>query len=209
MNIYRCIVFGLIMAASNSVYSLTVSEKLSALLQSLDSISGTFTQQLFDADGTVLESSEGVFKLAKPGKMLWYVTQPMEQKLVSDGTVLWIYDPDLEQVVIESMAGQFKSTPIALLSGDNTDLDERYMIALQATGTDKQLFSLMPKEQGSLFRRIDITFVEFAPKSISVIDTLDQRTVIDLAELSVNEILDEAVFSFIIPDQADVINNVR
>jgi outer membrane lipoprotein carrier protein len=133
----------------------------------------------------------------------------MEQKLVSDGTVLWIYDPDLEQVVIESMAGQFKSTPIGLLSGDNTDLDERYMIALQGIGTDTQLFSLTPKEQGSLFRRIDIRFVGFAPESISVIDTLDQRTVIDLAELGLNQMIDEAVFSFIIPDQVDVINNVR
>jgi outer membrane lipoprotein-sorting protein len=51
--------------------------------------------------------------------------------------------------------------------------------------------------------------VGFAPESISVIDTLDQRTVIDLAELGLNQMIDEAVFSFIIPDQVDVINNVR
>jgi outer membrane lipoprotein carrier protein len=197
------------MAASNSVYSLTVSEKLSSLLQPLDSISGTFTQQLFDNDGKLLESSEGGFKLAKPGKILWHVTQPMEQKLVSDGTILWIYDPDLEQVVIESMTGQFKSTPIALLSGDHTNLDERYIITLQTVSMDTQLFSLTPKEQESLFRRIDIKFVGFVPNSISVIDTLDQSTVIELAELVINQIFDEAVFSFITPDQVDVINNVR
>ena len=96
-----------------------------------------------------------------------------------------------------------------MLNGDNVDLDERYVVAVQGIGTDTQLFSLTPKEQGSLFRRIDIRFVGFAPESISVIDTLDQRTVIDLAELGLNQMIDEAVFSFIIPDQVDVINNVR
>jgi outer membrane lipoprotein-sorting protein len=47
------------------------------------------------------------------------------------------------------------------------------------------------------------------PQSIAIMDTFDQRTVIEFGELSVNPILDDAIFSFIIPNQVDVINNVR
>ena len=209
MTIYRYILLGLVMAASNAANSDTVSQRLSALLQPIETLSASFSQQLFDADGTLIESAEGVFKLAKPGKMLWHIIEPMEQKLVSDGTVLWIYDPDLEQVVIESFTDKIKTTPITLLTGDVTDLDERYTIALKETAKDTVLFTLTPSNSSSLFSHIAIEFMGSTPQSIVIMDTFDQRTVIEFGELSVNPILDDAIFSFVIPNQVDVINNVR
>ena len=209
MTIYRYILLGLVLSASNAANSDTASQRLSALLQPIETMSASFSQQLFDADGTLIESAEGVFKLAKPGKMLWHIIQPMEQKLVSDGTVLWIYDPDLEQVVIESFTDKIKTTPITLLTGDVTDLDERYTIALKETAKDTLLFTLTPSNSSSLFSRIAIEFVASVPQSIAIMDTFDQRTVIEFGELSVNPPLDDAIFSFIIPNQVDVINNVR
>ena len=172
-------------------------------------MSANFTQQLFDADDSELELFEGVFKLAKPGKMLWHIKQPMEQKLVSDGEVLWIYDPDLEQVVIESFADKIKSTPIALFNGQVADLDSRYTITQQHTERSTEIFTLSPKDTRSLFSRIDITFVDSVPQSIAVIDTFEQRTLIVFDKLSVNPLFDPSIFSFIIPNQVDVINNVR
>lgn len=141
--------------------------------------------------------------------MLWHIKQPMEQKLVSDGEVLWIYDPDLEQVVIESFADKIKSTPIALFNGQVADLDSRYTITQQHTERSTEIFTLSPKDTSSLFSRIDITFVDSVPQSIAVIDTFEQRTLIVFDKLSVNPLFDPSIFSFIIPNQVDVINNVR
>tara|TARA_B110000977_G_scaffold2467_1_gene3378 strand:+ start:7312 stop:7941 length:630 start_codon:yes stop_codon:yes gene_type:complete len=209
MNIYQSIFLALLIGGSNVANSDSISEKLSALLRPIESMSANFTQQLFDADDSELELFEGVFKLAKPGKMLWHIKQPMEQKLVSDGEVLWIYDPDLEQVVIESFADKIKSTPIALFNGQVADLDSRYTITQQHTERSTEIFTLSPKDTRSLFSRIDITFVDSVPQSIAVIDTFEQRTLIVFDKLSVNPLFDPSIFSFIIPNQVDVINNVR
>ena len=209
MNIYQSIFLALLIGGSNVANSDSISEKLSALLRPIESMSANFTQQLFDADDSEVELFEGVFKLAKPGKMLWHIKQPMEQKLVSDGEVLWIYDPDLEQVVIESFAGKIKSTPIALFNGQVADLDSRYTITQQHTERSTEIFTLSPKDTSSLFSRIDITFVDSVPQSIAVIDTFEQRTLIVFDKLSVNPLFDPSIFSFIIPNQVDVINNVR
>ena len=151
MNIYQSIFLALLIGGSNVANSDSISEKLSALLRPIESMSANFTQQLFDADDSELELFEGVFKLAKPGKMLWHIKQPMEQKLVSDGEVLWIYDPDLEQVVIESFADKIKSTPIALFNGQVADLDSRYTITQQHTERSTEIFTLSPKDTSSLF----------------------------------------------------------
>ena len=209
MNIYQSIFLALLIWGSNVASSDSISEKLSALLRPIESMSANFTQQLFDADDSEVELFEGVFKLAKPGKMLWHIKQPMEQKLVSDGEVLWIYDPDLEQVVIESFADKIKSTPIALFNGQVADLDSRYTITQQHTERSTEIFTLSPKDTSSLFSRIDITFVDSVPQSIAVIDTFEQRTLIVFDKLSVNPLFDPSIFSFIIPNQVDVINNVR
>ena len=43
--------------------------------------------------------SSGTFAFARPGKFRWSYDKPYEQLLVGDGDKLWIYDPDLNQVV--------------------------------------------------------------------------------------------------------------
>lgn len=209
MNICRTILLGLLLAASNAAIGSGVSYELALLLKSIQTMSANFTQQLLDLDGSEVESFQGTFELAKPGKMRWHVKQPMEQQLVSDGNILWIYDPDLEQVVIENFTDKIKSTPIALFNGEVADLDQRYITTMESVSSDTELFTLTPKDPESLFSRIDIVFDASMPKSIGVTDTFDQRTLITFEELKVNLLLDSSVFSFTIPAQVDVINNVQ
>ena len=209
MNIPHAILLGLLLAASNAAIGSGVSYELALLLKPIQTMSANFTQQLLDLDGSEVESFQGTFELAKPGKMRWHVKQPMEQQLVSDGNILWIYDPDLEQVVIENFTDKIKSTPIALFNGEVADLDQRYITTMESVSSDTELFTLTPKDPESLFSRIDIVFDASMPKSIGVTDTFDQRTLITFEELKVNLLLDSSVFSFTIPAQVDVINNVQ
>ena len=209
MNICRTILLGLLLAASNAAIGSGVSYELALLLKPIQTMSANFTQHLLDLDGSEVESFQGTFELAKPGKMRWHVKQPMEQQLVSDGNILWIYDPDLEQVVIENFTDKIKSTPIALFNGEVADLDQRYITTMESVSSDTELFTLTPKDPESLFSRIDIVFDASMPKSIGVTDTFDQRTLITFEELKVNLLLDSSVFSFTIPAQVDVINNVQ
>src|SRR5690242_10909353 len=61
----------------------------------------TFEQQAYDRNGKVVDRSSGRFAFARPGKFRWAYEKPRQQLLVADGTKLWIYDPDLQQVTVK------------------------------------------------------------------------------------------------------------
>ncbi len=85
------------------------------------------TQQLFQAHfvqanskahNLVIQITEGEMALERPGKFLWQINKPDQQLLVSDGKQLWIYDKDLEQVIIQPVNQRLDETPALLLAGE-------------------------------------------------------------------------------------------
>jgi outer membrane lipoprotein carrier protein len=70
------------------------------------------------------QQSAGIFALQRPGKFRWSYESPYKQLLVSDGTKLWSYDPDLNQVAVKKLGTAFGASPAALLAGQ--DLDKHF-----------------------------------------------------------------------------------
>lgn len=175
------------------------------LLEPITSLSAHFTQQITDADGFELESSSGLFQVSQPAKLHWQVMQPMPQQIISDGISLWIFDPDLEQVIVQPFNQDIAATPAILFSGDLEQLDKAYLIEKQSAGH----FKLTPERAGSLFGSMQITFVDRQPTSITLTDNLQQTTKIDFSQLEINPPLSSDQFVFQIPDGVDVINNAN
>ena len=180
-------------------------KSLRALLQPITSLSANFSQRITDAEGFDLEVSEGLFEVSQPAKLRWHITQPMPQQIVSDGSTLWIFDPDLEQVIIQPFNQDIAATPAILFSGDLDQLDKAYLIEKESEGR----FKLTPERAGSLFRSMQITFVDQRPTRIALTDNLDQTTSIDFSQLKINPPLSADQFVFQIPDGVDVINNAN
>lgn len=180
-------------------------QALRDLLQPITSLSAKFTQQINDAEGFELETSEGLFDVAQPAKMYWHITAPMEQQIISDGSKLWVFDPDLEQVVIQAFNRDIVATPAALFSGDLDQLDSAYYVREESSG----LFTLTPERAGSLFQHIEITFVRQQPVSIVLTDHLNQTTAIKLTELQINPLIRADRFIFDMPPGVDVIDNTQ
>lgn len=180
-------------------------EQLRKLLQPITSLSARFTQQITDADGVEIQRSEGSFQVAQPSRVQWIVEQPMPQQVVANGKTLWLYDPDLEQVVIQPFDANIESTPAILFSGDLDRLDSVYFIKLLPNAS----FQLTPEQGGSLFVEMQITFDGKRPQSIALTDGLGQITRITFADLELNPQIPAAQFEFQIPPGVDVINNVN
>src|SRR3954471_8698436 len=85
--------------------------------QNTKSASGRFEQQVMDRAGKVVERGSGSFMFARPGKFRWIYDKPHPQTLVADGTRLYIYDPELQQVTVKRVDQAISSTPAALLAG--------------------------------------------------------------------------------------------
>src|SRR2546426_1130516 len=66
--------------------------------KSTNSFSGKFGEQIFAVGGGKRDRSGKVY-YEKPGKMRWEFDQPHPQTIVSDGTNLYSYEPDLNQAL--------------------------------------------------------------------------------------------------------------
>ena len=178
-------------------------QQLRNLLQPITSLAAQFEQQITDANGLELQGSKGLFQVAKPNSLRWTVEHPLPQQVISDGITLWVYDEDLEQVMVQPFAGNIQSAPAMLFSGDLQALDSSYFVQQLSAGQ----FLLTPEQGGSLFSSVQIDFDNLLPLSIVLTDNLGQVTRISFAEVDYNPVLPPDLFIFDIPSGVDVIRN--
>ena len=94
----------------------TPQAQLSNLLRQMNTMSAT-VQQLIESDGALLEESSIQMHVMRPGGFYWETLEPFPELVVTNGTVLWNYQPDLEQVVIENWDSSRAELAAELLGG--------------------------------------------------------------------------------------------
>lgn len=179
-------------------------KRLTELLNQAQTISARFSQLSLDGSGTQLQETAGELALKRPGLFRWHTDEPMEQLLVSDGKQVWLYDPDLEQVTIQSLDQRLTHTPALLLSGDVSQIRENFEITFKEGGSVVD-FILKPKSKDTLFDSLRLSFRNSVLNDMQLIDSIGQRTNILFMNVKMNEPLDNKQFSFEIPEGADVI----
>ncbi|MBF0311067.1 MAG: outer membrane lipoprotein chaperone LolA [Magnetococcales bacterium] len=180
-------------------------ERLQKLISGLTTLEGDFTQESFSEGRGRLKVSQGHLTAARPGRFRWDYQQPYEQIIVSDGKLIWYYEPDLKQVTQVGATGLDRSPASVLVDGkpikETFDWEE-----VPGEQGKAPSIRLTPKKESN-FRKIQITL---HPKrdqllSMEVEDTLGNRSVIYFENLVVNRKLDPGLFTFKIPPGVDLI----
>ncbi|MDH1105820.1 outer membrane lipoprotein chaperone LolA [Pseudomonas otitidis] len=177
---------------------------LTEMLNKAQTITGRFSQLTLDGSGTQLQETSGELALKRPGLFRWHTDEPMEQLLVSNGEKVWLYDPDLQQVTIQTLDQRLTHTPALLLSGDVSKISENFEIT-HKEGGDVVDFILKPKAKDTLFDTLRLSFRSGVINDMQLIDSVGQRTNILFLGVKMNQKLDAAQFDFKIPEGADVI----
>lgn len=180
-------------------------QRLTGLLQKAETLTGRFSQLSLDGTGTQLQETSGELALKRPGQFRWHTDEPMEQLLVSDGKKVWLYDPDLEQVTIQTLDQRLTHTPALLLSGDVSSISENFEVSHKEAGEVID-FTLRPKAKDTLFDNLRLSFRSGVINDMQMIDGVGQRTNILFHDVRVNEPLAAGLFSFEIPEGTDVIS---
>ena len=95
------------------------------------------------------QTFKGSMKVERPGKFYWETVSPSKQTIVTSGKTVWIYDPDLQQAVRQSLDDQVADTPALLLSGNTNQIMKSYRVT--QPDKSKLYFTLFPKkEDGAL-----------------------------------------------------------
>ena len=170
------------------------------------SAQGQFTQQIFDAEGKLVEdASRGTFAFLRPGCFVWHTTHPYEQRIVSNGKTLWLYDPDLMQVTIKELTSAVSATPAAILFG-HTQLKKFFQLENESKKSDGLIWvKATPKNSDLTFSSLHIGFDKSGCLVRMVLrDHFSQTTDIEFRDVQLNESLPPSMFEFKPPKGADV-----
>jgi outer membrane lipoprotein carrier protein len=184
-------------------------EAITRFSTDLRSLDGRFAQQVFDANGTATDRSEGRISLKAPRQFRWEYQQPYPQLIVADGDHLWLYDPDLEQVTVRVQSYEEQSSPLAALI-DPGELDRQFVVSEggQANGlTWVDLKARKPDD--SAVQAAKLGFSANGLATMVFEDQLGQRTEVRFSQWKRNGALPADLFRFTPPEGVDVVGEIR
>lgn len=193
-----------------TVFAESANDTLSQLLKNMHSMQADFTQTIVDKKGKAIQSSSGHMSLQRPSQFRWDVTHPIRQLIVTNGKRLWIYDPDLEQVTIRSLARAAGETPAMLLSDENLSLGKEFTVRpIAGEGSAMQWFMLIPRDKSTVISALKLGFANQVIHEMQLQDHLGHTTKIEFNHVKLNSPLSSSTFSFKPPSQVDIIDETK
>ncbi|MBP9712371.1 MAG: outer membrane lipoprotein chaperone LolA [Sterolibacterium sp.] len=176
-----------------------------AFISSTHTARASFSQTVTAQSGRKPQLSQGTLAFARPGRFRWVYDKPYYQLLVGDGTRLWIFDRDLNQVTVKKLGQALGASPAALLAGDNA-LDKNFIITDAGSADGLDFIEALPKnkDEGS-FELVRIGLANNLPKIMIVHDNFGQRTTLTFSQFERNPTLAPDLFRFTPPKGADVV----
>jgi outer membrane lipoprotein carrier protein len=192
------------------LFSLNVSANsdsdLSNILNQMTSLTGSFTQKVVDQNGATLQEVSGQFFFKKPNLFKWDYLEPSKSQLISDGELLYLYDPDFKQVVISQLKKFGGVSPAMLLV--TSDIESLFEVTIIQDQKGVDWFRALPLEpEKANFKEVFINFFQKELKGMKIVDSFDNITEIEFIKVNRNKDINEAIFLFNTPEDIDVIKN--
>lgn len=189
--------------------------RLAARLTVLDQYAATFTQAIAGSQGQIIEQSTGYVRLLRP-MFKWVVDDPYPQVILTEGDVLKVYDPDLEQLTVRPLNDALKDTPVSVLTRREVVLGDDFMV-FRLPGEDLEVaagqgapkgaaetYVVAPKGEDSLYAEIRLVFSATTLIGLGILDHFGQYTEIRF-DPDPDAVLTSADFHLEIPPDTDVI----
>lgn len=197
------LILSLLFFPAGIVHAETAGDKLNLALKSLDNLTADFKQTVLDDNQQVVQQSSGYLAIQRPGKFAWIYTTPFEQQIIADGSELWIYDVELDQVTVKPMDTGLASAPIMILMKQN-DITEEF--AVKEVGQRKFLYwvELEPNTKDMEYTNVYIGLEGDTVKAMELQDSFGQSTQIVFENLRLNVVHNPKIFEFTPPPGVDV-----
>ena len=179
-------------------------DRLQAFIAGAKTAEADFTQTVTDKNGRVTQQASGRMAFARPGKFRWDYNKPYEQVIVGDGSKLWLYDTDLDQVTVKPLGDVIAGTPAALLAGDNA-IEKYFSLKDAGQGGGLEWLEATPKSKDTSFERIRMGFKGDVLVQMELFDFFGQRTTLKLSKFARNPSIPASKFKFTPPKGADII----
>ena len=189
----------------------TVVDGLESTYGKMNDLKADFTQVAKNKSLGQDVKAEGTVYLKKGGKMRWEYKSPSPQQIVSDGTYLWVYTPELNQVnkgdapkALAGPAGSF----LQGLGKVREEFTVRFLNPANKTdGSGRPVLDLTPKKPTPLLTRLVLTLdpKDHVVRQAVLYDQLQNTVTMSFNRVVVNPALSDTLFAFTPPKGAAVV----
>jgi outer membrane lipoprotein carrier protein len=156
----RLLMFALCFLLSSTSWAAVAT--IDASLDGMHSFEANFVQSVKDDKLLSEEKSSGKVWVQRPGKFFWrYEQGAQKMDIIADGVNLWIYQPELKQVMVHQLADIDEDLPITWLASDQPIAKRYNTRELTEQSHGLQWFDLQNKKGGSQ----EIAFIELGMKN--------------------------------------------
>lgn len=180
---------------------------LKHFLQGLTTLQADFQQTLEQQDEGGVYFSSGTFYLKRPGQLRWEYDPPNDQLIVADGSRIWLYDRELEQVSHRSQKAALEGTPAQLLSTTGP-LDQHFEIKQLTEEDGLSWVELLPRDKDAQFNSMRLALTGDQLLRMEMSDNFGQTTRFVFTNMQRNPALDEGMFDFSPPPLIDLIGDL-
>lgn len=187
-----------------SLASAAGTQRLMEFFEKTTSMRAQFQQVVTDSRGQKVQEVTGTMQLLRPGMFRWDYQKPYQQEIVGDGTRIWLFDPELNQVTVRNMSQAIGSSPAALLAGSK-EIEKNFV--LEDVGVEDKLEWVLakPKDKDSGFEQVRLGFSKSGLERMNLQDSYGNLTSIQFSKLERNPRLNQQSFMFKPPQGADIV----
>ena len=168
------------------------------------SMKANFHQIVTDKQGRKVQEVSGTMQLQRPNKFRWDYAKPYEQQIVSDGSQVFLYDIDLQQVTVRDLSKTLGSSPAALLAG-GAEVEKSFKLKNAVRKDGLTWVLALPKDKESGFERVLLGFKADKLRKMELHDSFNHITNITFDDVERNLTFVDETFLFTTPKGADVV----
>lgn len=195
--------------AKGSESSLTADEIITKVENrySVPGFTAKFIQESTLKAMDITDVAAGKLFVKRPGMMRWEYEKPEKQFVITDGENLWIYRPDINQVMTGKAPEFFGTGKGAGFLSDIRIIRRNFSVSLKKNKEDYFVLRLAPKEKRTDLSEVFLSVSKrsFEISRIGIYNSYGDGTVIDLLD---SKFVDNpsSIFAFKIPEGVD---NIR
>lgn len=206
------LVAGLSRVSANSLDSVVVNIQKS--YDAIKDFKAQFVQEsvVKSWNAQQVQKAEGSVYFKKEGKMFWDYRDPTPQQIISDGKMIWFYEPEDEQVTVTEVTDGLQSQISADLLNGKAQLTRDFKVREITTEADVQtgiiVLELIPRTSQQNLSKIIMRLNKenFQIYQTEVYDLFENLTRITFSQIQIDTNLDDSLFTFTPPSGVEILS---
>jgi outer membrane lipoprotein carrier protein len=184
--------------------------KVQAFYDSTTSFFSAFNQEFYVKSHNIRKESKGKVTFAKPGKMAWDYENPAGNRVVSDGTILRVYEAANKQMFEQNVDKSQYPAALSFLTGTGKLTDSFTFLMYPGAAMNfagGQVLVGTPKQPNAAYTKV-LFYVDattFHVRRALIVDAQGNRNRFDFLEPQVNLTVNDGTFKLVPPAGTQII----